>query len=206
MERNCPRKNMVSGSGTGPPGVSAIAMASVTLDDNENTEFISTSEPEVLSSLPFGAIGIGEISWDSEDSDDEFFSVSYDNSQQSVSSESLNIKMLGNPPWDQPGHLSVYAPRRLGDCYAMQAEWILDRCAPYPGDDRYTDGMFAEPGWRFNLRRLKGSKAYLITDILTKFCIRIEVSLLDRPEFDLANWYAVRRSRQGGPTNHPSKK
>jgi len=162
ISRNCPTGNVVSHQGTKPPGAANYSVEISALDPT-----IESDETEVLDSLPLGAMSL-------EGTNDEPFWY-----------ESIYGK---NTP----------ARPALGDCYAMFIEWILSSWKEYPVDERFKQSnTFTETSElkeRFLIKRTGRSRklCYLITDSFIGFRIKVPLTLLEKPMFDLRNWYAKR--------------
>ena len=67
------------------------------------------------------------------------------------------------PYWDEP---NVLPRERMGDCYAMIVDTILTLASPFPGDTLY-DAKHIRPELRFHVKRLTGTRDYIIRDRLT---------------------------------------
>jgi hypothetical protein len=107
MSRNCPDNASVKSQGQGPPGASSFNVEPILETDSEG-------QPEVLDSLPLGAIGFGDperltsvVPWPLEEWREHY------------------------PYWNES---CILARENIGDCYAMMIDTILTLEAPFPGD------------------------------------------------------------------------
>ena len=181
ITRNCPSANTVSHKGNKPPGASSfsVEMAAVRLEEE------STEEVEILESLPLGAISFeseGDLSLGNFDI--------YNSPYTDCFLDDLDIF----PPWVHSGR-TVFPRPWIGDCFAMNIEWLLATYGRYLGDEKFSPEPVEEFGQRFIARKIRNKKAYHILDIRTNFEINVPTELLDNPAFDIRNWYSVRRAR-----------
>lgn len=160
MSRNCPKQSTVKHNGNKPPGTTIHNLEPVDKQVNED------GEPEMLESLPFGAIEIVE---------GEIFSPLTDFIWETSDSKPCNA---------------------LGDCFSLMATQVLLDHQPYPGDKRYSlhhDWDFSRKDRFIVYWKVKqGALYYYIYDVLTRFGIHVDKKLLDNPAFDLGGWYAKR--------------
>jgi len=128
----------------------------------------SDSAPEVLESMPLGAI--------------DFVTECQDFGAWRLG-HGITVR--------EPNWLNEAATPRnfIGDCYAMMAEYVLYDYQPYPGDERYT----AYDDNRFTL--IPHKKYYQIIDSLAEFRVNVPRSLLEKTQFDLGRWYSKRRAK-----------
>jgi hypothetical protein len=127
MSRNCPDNASVKSQGQGPPGTSSFNIEPILETD-------SNGQPEVLDSLPLGAICFGDseklapvLPWPLEEWREHY------------------------PYWNEP---NILARENLGDCYAMMVDTSLTLEAPFPGGYRY-DSSDLRPELRFRVREGK---------------------------------------------------
>jgi len=183
--RNCPEGKSVNHMGNKPPGKTSFSVELGAIGE------ASESSPEVLDSLPLGAIEFAEDTSDCHCSHDF-------------------VKCQRKPKVDEPdGHNFIWrrkvevpepgwvdhgpVPRDfIGDCFGMFTKHVLTDCQPYLGDERY-DSLYVE---RFTL--IPYAKHYQIIDAHTAFRVNVPRRLLERTRFDLGQWYAMRRARAVG--------
>ena len=173
ISRNCPDSKSVTHTGNKPPGKTSFSMELGAIGE--------VSDPEVLDSLPLGAI--------------DFMDDSLDVSCCCAMTATHVLKecrsYLGDrkdspdvPDWIDQGP----APRSfIGDCYAMMASHVLSECQPYPGDDRY------DPFYMSRFSLIPYRKHYQIIDYHTDFRVNVLRTFLERYQFDLGGWYSKRR-------------
>ncbi|KAJ3514734.1 hypothetical protein NLJ89_g2201 [Agrocybe chaxingu] len=185
LSRNCPNKSTVAASGSHPPGTSSFNINIVHGSSHDDDEV------EVLESLPLGSITIEH----DIPSDDDHSELSDDSSSEDEEPDPWSVPI---PDWMQP-HYSI--PRkRLGDAFAMVAEYNLAKAQPYTGDERFekavrTSGF--DVSKRFRVRKLSRSfpVKYRIHDQLANFTVVIQKSLLEKPDFLIGKWYEGKRLR-----------
>jgi hypothetical protein len=160
ISRNCLTGNVVSHKGKKLPGAANFSVEISALEPLMEEE----DDMEVLDSLPLGAMSFegdnGEPFW-------------YES-------------IIGKNTPAQPA---------LGDCYAMFIEWILSSWDEYPADGKFrrsrafqgNNGAFESLlKDRFHAKKA-GKSYYLITDSISNFVIKVPLTLLERPMFDLQN-------------------
>ena len=174
MSRNCPDSNTVKSQGRGPPGASSFNLEPVHLSETD-----SDDQPEILDSLPLGAMFFGDP-----------------DRLTSVQPWPIDEWESHYPYWDEP---YVLARERIGDCYAMVIDTILTLEAPYPGDARY-DYPELRPELRFHVKRQSVTRDYVIRDRLTDSRCVLSRDLLEDPEFNVSGWYARQRAEALGRT------
>jgi hypothetical protein len=168
ISRNCPDNTVVRSRGQGPPGASTFNLEPVLPEEDD-----SAGHVEVLDSLPLGAIFAGDNDWDI----DEYPGPGVDWRDH-------------YPYWCRPG---IHPRKEIGDCYCMVASASLTTAQPYPGDVIY-EPTTVRPDFRFEVKRQPGSSEYIIIDRLAEVRTFVEGSLLENRKFDVARWYAKRRS------------
>jgi hypothetical protein len=134
----------------------------------------SDSQPELLDSLPLGAICFGDdegltsvIPWPLEEWRDHY------------------------PYWKE---LNISPRETIGDCYAMVIDTILTLGAPFPGDHQY-DSSELRPELRFRVRKSNDTPDYEVLDRLANDRVVVPRVLLENEVFDISYWYAEQRSR-----------
>ena len=201
ISRNCPEGKSVNHTGNKPPGKTSFSVELGAIGE------ASESSPEVLDSLPLGAIEFGE---DVSSCQCQKFSHDFimcrrelyvNEPRPSGNNFDWRRKIeVPEPDWVDQGP----TPRNfIGDCYAMMATHVLYECQPYPGDER--NDSFAPN--RFTL--IPYAKHYLILDSHAGFRVNVPRSLLEKSRFNLGSWYSKRRAkalgmRYVGPVNRYS--
>ena len=102
----------IKSQGRGPLGASSFNMEPMTLVETDSDE-----QPEILDSLPLGALFFGDP-----------------DRTTSVHPWPIDEWVSHYPYWEEP---NILARERIGDCYAMVVDTILTIEAPFPGDARY---------------------------------------------------------------------
>jgi hypothetical protein len=188
MSRNCPEGKSVNHTGNKPPGKTSFSVELGAIGE------ASESSPEVLDSLPLGAI---EFTEGTSVCQCRKLKVHEPDYHDFVGCRRLSVHV---PDWINQGPV----PRNfIGDCYTMMASHVLNECQPYPGDERY-DSFYMS---RFSL--IPYRKHYQILDSHAGFRVNIPRSLLEKSQFNLGSWYAKRRAKAlgmcyPGPVNHYS--
>jgi len=177
ISRNCPKGKSVNHTGNKPPGKTSFSVELGAIGE------ASESSPEVLDSLPLGAIKFTE---DTSVCQCRKLKVHEPDYHDFVGCYRLSVH---EPDWINQGPV----PRDfIGDCFGMFAKHVLTDCQPYPGDEHY-DSFYVE---RFTL--IPYAKHYQIIDAHTAFRVNVPRWLLERTRFDLGQWYATWRARAVG--------
>lgn len=168
MSRNCPLNSTMKGNGSKPPG---IPNYSIEMDLLEHLSDLK----ETIESMQVGAITLlsePEIECLEQPAPDYDWHENY-------------------PWWQWPCRL---AREKLGNCLALNAEYMLTIEQPYPGDHLYDDSN-CRPDTRFTVQQYHSTNDYLqIYDNLTKLETLIAKSVLSNPKLCLGNWYAKRQA------------
>ena len=109
MSRNCPDNDTIKSQGRGPPGASSFNVEPMPFTESDLDE-----QPEVLDSLPLGAMFFGDL-----------------DRLTSVLPWPINEWVSHYLYWEEP---NILAWERIGDCYAMVIDTILTLTTPFPGD------------------------------------------------------------------------
>ncbi|THU99881.1 hypothetical protein K435DRAFT_794590 [Dendrothele bispora CBS 962.96] len=93
--------------------------------------------------------------------------------------------------------------RRFGDPVARRMDFLLNRSAPYPGDDLDTILRPIFGGERFYCHRSDDPEFYSINDTLYQLVedrpgVLIHRDIVETPDFDLVNWYRHWTMRNAG--------
>ena len=171
MSRNCPKRKLVTGSGSNkPPGVPSYSMEMSLIEDDDNST-------EVLESVPFGSISM-ETTDPLDTEPEERWREWY-------------------PTWQCPLAL---VEERIGNCYALTAEYLLTVCQLYPGDKLNEHfSQFCSPHDRFQVKEYPDEPgSFEIIDQKFSFKTTVPKSRLVNPKFNIGHWYAKERARAVG--------
>ena len=179
FSRDCPSKRVVKSSGSKPPGTATFNVEPV-LDEQSFEDSV-----EVLDSLPLGAMAFGDLETDQYHPSNKWMEFT-----APVIFGPLDEWRDSYPRWKEQG---VWARRKLGDCYALEADAILTLSMPFPGDNRFVN-LDLRPELRFRVFKDFLKPEYMIQDFLVHETITVSEELLKNQHFNLGRWYARKRS------------
>ena len=164
---------MVHSHGNGPPGTSTFNIEPAAVEEE------SEESPEVLDSLPLGAMFFG---------DPEHLTSSFP--------WPIEEWTKHYPYWNEPNILAWENP---GNCFVMVADAILTQGSPYPGNELF-NGTGLWPELRFHVYQVSRAPVYAVDDWLTGNKLKVNQWALEDPEFDVRNWYAMQQAQALGLT------
>ena len=180
ISQNCPEGKSVTHMGNKPPRKTLFSVKLGAIGE------VSESSPEVLDSLPLGAIEFAEGTSDCHCSHDL---VECQHKLRVDKPDGHNFIWHQKPRFCEPDWINQGpAPRKfIGDCYGMMATHVLYECQPYLGDE------LNDPYDVNHFTLIPYAKHYQILDSHAGFHVNVPCTLLENPQFDLGSWYSKRR-------------